>query len=277
MNRSSLVVTGIAAVFIGLLLLSALPANAQKTTGELLRVYQFQRSHALYEQFLRSSGGRMAFRPPAHLPTPSDSIQAWLIAMRPPALEPPEPEEPSFPLESLKLIKKLEFQVLGRRFDDTPWAFLGASGDIRLDTMRTNDIRARMQHHFGDPTRTLAEIGYPDTLRSDEIVEFEYWFIVNGDIPFLVLDVNGPWDRGLVVASHAARRDELPAMKRAILSRLTDSTARKPFADYYFNVAQHAWYISGWNGARFFDVRIERPNLELGRPSYRPFLPDTEN
>ena len=243
-----------------------LPVAAQ-STDDLLRIYSFQRTLHNYQRHLAEHGARLSPMPVEHIPNVSDTVRAWIRSRIPAPPVVPEPPPPSFPLESLRKIRKLEFQAYDERFAETEWAFLGAEGSSRLDTMLTSGIRASMQHHFGDPTRTLAEIGSPDTLRREEIIEFEYWFFLNGDIPFLVVDVNGPWDRGVVVAAEQAYRDELHLIKQAVLDRLLEDPEPAPYADYYYNVDQQRWYLSGFDGARFFDARIDPPNLRLGRPT----------
>jgi len=251
-----------------------LPSSGQaaaQSTDELLRFYGFQRTLHNHERYVTRYGARMKPRPVDHIPNVSDTVRAWIQSKIPAPPVEPEPPPPSFPLESLRLIRKLEFQAYDDRFAETEWAFLGAEGSSRLDTMLTSRIRALMQHHFGDPTRTLAEIGRPDTLRREEVIEFEYWFLLNGDIPFLVVDVNGPWDRGVVVAAEQAWRDDLHLIKTAVLDRLLEDPGPAPFADYYYNFDQGRWYLSGFDGARFFDARIEPPNLRLGRPGVDDF------
>jgi hypothetical protein len=247
-------------------------ARAQ-STDELLRVYTYQRTLQHYENYLNETGGRLPARPPVHMPNLSDTVHAWILSRIPRPPVEPEPPPPSFPLESVRLIRKLEFQAYRERFQNTEWAFLGADGSSAIDTMLTSRIRAGMEHHFGAPTRTLVEIGDPDSLGREEVIEFEYWFFLNGEIPFLVVDVNGPWDRGVVVAAEQAFRDDLHLIKRAVLARLTEDPAPAPFSDFYYNYDLGRWYVSGFDGARFFDVRIQPPNLKLGRPSLERYAP----
>jgi len=133
-----------------------------------------------------------------------------------------------------------------------------------------------MQSGFGSPTRTMVEIGPPDSLFREEIVQFEYWFLVNDDVPVLVLDVNGPWDRGLVFAAPKAQRDSLELMKEALLGQLMETDDRTAYADYYYNFDRRTWYITGYDGARFVDVRIDPPNLILGRPAVERLLDRTD-
>ncbi|NNF04464.1 MAG: hypothetical protein HKN17_08355 [Rhodothermales bacterium] len=274
-RSSSLAAPVLAALLIWSLGLLPGPGRAlAQSTDDLLRIYSFQRTLHNHRLHVAQNGARMPMMPVAHLPNASDTVRAWIQSKIPSPPVEPAPPPPSFPLESIRRIRKLEFQAYDDRFARTEWAFLGADGSSRLDTMLTSRIRASMQHHFGDPTRTLVEIGRPDTLRREEVIEFEYWFFLNGDIPFLVVDVNGPWDRGVVVAAEHSYRDELHLIKQAVLDRVLDDPTLKTFADYYYNFDQRRWYVSGYDGARFFDTRIQPPNLNLGRP--RPDGPATD-
>ena len=86
-------------------------------------------------------------------------------------------------------------------------------------------------------------------------------------IMLIVMDVNGPFERGLVFATHAQYRELLPDLKQFFSRRVTAIERRRHFADYYYNEADGRWYVTGYNGSRFVLRRISRPNLDLGRPS----------
>ncbi len=152
------------------------------------------------------------------------------------------------------------------------WAFLGNTSLFDVDTLMTRDIRARLEHHFGPPTVTLAEeTVLPDSTDQD-VIEFEYWFVLNDSLPVVLIDINGPWDRGVVMSIPSSYRDILLEIKKAFLGQLIDSTERMPFADYYFNSEQLQWYVTLFDGASFYDVRIEAPQLELGRPRMGAYI-----
>ena len=104
-------------------------------------------------------------------------------------------------------------------------------------------------------------------MRREDVVEFEYWFLANGNIPVTILDVNGPWDRGIVLAAEMKYRSKLDLIKKTLFEQLTKQPNRKQFIDYYYNFDQRAWYLTGFDGVRFFDQRIKRPDLTMGRPS----------
>lgn len=256
------------------LLLWPVSAFAQReSTSELLSLYVRNRTLALARLEFRRSDGRVGLLPVLPVPSASDSLLRYLESLKTP---PPAPDiQPAtIVVTRWNLVERLRRPIYEDVFRSTPWAFLGSNSRDGLDTLQTREIRARMETAFGPPTFTLAETAAFDELTNDEIIQFEYWIMLNDSIPIMVMDPNGPWDRGVVVAAHEDYREQLRNLKDAFLWQLLGSANRTPFADYYFNVQQRTWYITGYDGAMFFDRRIARPDLELGRPSITPFLRD---
>jgi len=240
----------------------------QANTSDLLTYFQHARTRQIATDVAKEGSTRMPFRLPEPLETKAHQILLqveelnWraLLASLPAPLE-------TFGITSMRLITKLESPAYEKMFADAEWSFVGSSSRSSIDTLKTADIRSRLEHRYGPPTRTLVESGYPDSLKREEVVEFEYWFLANGSIPVIILDVNGPWDRGIVLAAEMKYRDKLSLIKKSILQQLSMSPNRKQFIDYYYNFDQRTWYVSGFDGASFFDVRIKRPDLSMGRPS----------
>ena len=135
-----------------------------------------------------------------------------------------------------------------------------------LDTVETKEIRARMQSRFGPPTRTLVELDYSRGLRREEYIQFEYWFILNDSIPMMVMDVNGPFEQGIVVAGDHRYRNILYTMRQSFLGRMMHEETLAPYVDYYYNYASRRWYRTGYDGQQFFTDPIGQPNLARGRP-----------
>jgi len=258
-------------LFLAASMFSVYQANAQDVrSSELLDYYMKSRSLRLSNRISRAAQYRLTYRAPEGIPSKNDSLRAWideiqyeeLKASLPPVLE-------TFSVQSWDVISRLRAASFRDQFARTQWAFTGSNSRAPLDTMKTADLRARFESEFGPPTMTLAEIGYPDSLAKEQIIEFEYWFVLNDSINVIVMDVNGPWDRGMVLAADRGFRSELKVIKNTFLEQLVLDSERKPFTDYYFNYDQQAWYLTGYDGASFFDERIVRPDLELGRPAIR--------
>jgi len=205
--------------------------------------------------------------PPDPFQTRSDSLYRWFMSLREKEDDLPVPliRDP-FLITSWHKISFPETPHYASRFDSTRWAFIGSTSLSKIDTLETRDIRARLEAQFGRPTLTLVERALPEAARREDYIEFEYWFILNNEIPLILIDVNGPWDRGIVVAAPAELRDDLRSIKSTFLGQLTAESTRKPFADYYYNFDRDSWYVTGFNGASFFDVRTARPPKGTPRP-----------
>ncbi|MEQ9103628.1 MAG: hypothetical protein RIE53_02910 [Rhodothermales bacterium] len=245
----------------------------RESTSELLSIYVRNRTLALARLEAMRTDGRVGLFPVMPVPSASDSLLRYLESLKEPLPE-PDVTPATIEITHWKWVERLRRPTYEDAFRATPWAFVGSNSRDGLDTLQTREIRARMETVFGPPTFTLAETDAFDELTNDEIIQFEYWFMLNDSIPVMVMDPNGPWDRGLVVAAHEDYREQLRDLKDAFLWQLLGDADRTPFADYYFNVQQRTWYITGYDGALFFDRRIARPDLELGRPSIIPFLRD---
>lgn len=238
------------------------------SSSELLKRYLGARTAFLASRDVPPGMLRLPYQPPAMLYVPGDTVRSWLeqlehqrlLAILPGPLE-------TFQLTSWEKISHLRRAVHQDHFDSTQWAFTGSNSRSPVDTMRTADLRARLQTLFGAPTVTLAESPSPDSLLREQVIQFEYWFILNESIRVVVLDVNGPWDRGVVLAADQKYRSDLQDIKEDFLEQLIPSAGRTRFTDYYYNVDQRAWYLTGFDGASFFDRRIERPDLSIGRPA----------
>ncbi len=205
--------------------------------------------------------------PPDPLGVPSDTIRAWLRSfLEEPVEEASEPVLPPIRVDSVRVIRKLERPAFIDRFTGVSWAFLQGRTFSVLDTTATSDLRARLEAHFGPPTRTLAEVDSVESRPREEVIQFEYWLVVNDSIPVAIVDVNGFVDRGLVFASDARYRNRMAELRNAVLEPLLDPAAREPYVDYYYHVDSRGWFVSGFDGASFFTRRIVRPDLSRGRP-----------
>ncbi|HEX8297629.1 MAG TPA: hypothetical protein VF594_00600 [Rubricoccaceae bacterium] len=135
---------------------------------------------------------------------------------------------------------------------------------LALDTTATPVVRGRLQSVFGRPTRNadaLRQVGYT----GNEYVQFEYWFVVNDSIPVLLLDLDGPFGRGLLLAGSEAFADQLPLLKADLSERLFAASGPAPFVDYYHSFERRQWYRTGYNGTEYFTVEIRPPGWVQSR------------
>jgi hypothetical protein len=239
-------------------------ANGQASSEPgIIDRYLTARFLAQARQVLTTHGSAVPVMAPVRLATTADSL------LPPPPDTAGLNDEPTFDITERRVVRRLERTWFQDEFGDTPWAFLGNSSYLTsLDTTFTRTLRARLEAQFGPPTRTLAELLDEDG-SIDDYVQFEYWFVVNDSIPAVVMDVHGPYDRGLIVATDRRYREELRAFRKALLAPLVESPARKPFVDYFYDVDVERWYRTGYDGADYFIEPVPRGRIVPGR---RPWI-----
>lgn len=252
----------------GLMLLAGLLAMAgwsRPAVGQgIIDRYLHARFLEQARKVLATHGPTVAPQAPARLPTSADSL------LPPPPVPTAVEEEGGVQITERRVVRRLEQGWFEQEFGDTPWSFLGNSSSLSpLDTTFTRTLRAQLEAHFGPPTRTLAEMDLEEPVEDN--IQFEYWFVVNDTIPAIVMDVHGPYDRGLIIATDRRFRSELRAFRDALLAPLLDSAARKPYVDYFYDTDVAAWYRTGYDGVDYFIEPVPRHQIVSGR---RPSLDD---
>lgn len=232
-------------------------AQSKEHNGpSLAERYEVLRRQAIVRRRMQREGGVQILPLEPH-PTPTDSLR------------PPNPDrvsnaqKQSFPLETVRTVRRLERSWFRKRFGEAEWSFLGSTPHHTFfDTTRTQALRARLQAHFGDPTRTLGDAPF-DTSRGAR-AQFEYWFVVNDSIPVRVVDPQGPRGRGLVLTAKRRYRSRLRVLRDTLLAPLRHAE-RAPYVDYYYDDRLERWYRTGFDGQAFFLERISHTELTPGR------------
>lgn len=140
-------------------------------------------------------------------------------------------------------IKKVETQDaenFQQKFADIKWTGQGFNFNS-LDRMPAIEIRARLESAFGEPTKTIENIVEDGKLRAGKAIQFEYWFIVDGEVPMMVLDLDGPFANGLVYVGASRYIDLMPQVKRTFTRLLTEAEP-KEYTDYFFSPERNQWY-----------------------------------
>lgn len=242
--------------------------SAQVSSGDsvsLAERYRTIRFQSVAQEYL--TGQRtLPIRPVQSLPTGVDSL---FTSSREDTTGVRE-RSPSFPIDDVRRVRDLERSWFRSRYRDVQWSFLGPGTHLTfVDTVRTRDLRARLQARFGNPTRTLAEIysnewvATPDSVREDP-VQFEYWFVVNDSIPVRVSDADGPGGRGVIVSTDRRHREQLLALRASLLEPLQQER-QASYVDYYYESSNERWYRVGFDGTTFFRERISRFDIVPGR------------
>lgn len=248
---------GLLAMTIGILV-PVQPARAQQ--HDIISLYKQERARVIAERILQENRGGAEPHPVVILPVPQVEHLNAMIERTGAA-----PQGPSFEITGVYVASNLQRGWYEDRLEDVDWTYIGNQQMTRLDTMMTREIRARLQSAFGDPTVKLG-----DLLR-DEVIEaappqFEYWFMINGSIPLRIMDVNGPFERGLVTATGRQYRDRHLDIRRSFLQRLLAPGALAPYADYYFEKVTGQWFVTGFDGEQYHLGPSEPPARHIGTP-----------
>lgn len=162
-------------------------------------------------------------------------------------------EEPE--IRKVKTDERAEFQ---QRFADIKWTGQGFNYS-KLDRIPAIEIRAALQDLYGDPTQTVEHIIEKDGyLRDGKSIQFEYWFIIDGYIPMMVLDLEGPFKDGLVYVGASKYVDLMPQVKRT-LTREIEGASPREFTDFFFSPERQQWYKVSYQAGKYSKVEIDQP------------------
>ncbi len=255
-----------------LLALTALPAQAQ--TSRLAEQMRAQRAKVRMQEIAGGMGLAAVPRGPVEMTyEPSEAASLlfwWLPRSRTPRVEldslvvvaAPEPEPtpmvPALTTIAWDRVGPAEQAAFLDRFREALWTVEGMQFHTALDTIPTPELRARLFGHFGAPTRTAVARSVAG-FEGSQHVQFEYWFVVNDSIPFVALDADGPFGRGLVLAGDFAHAAVLGAVKRDFVRRLLTRGRLMPYVDYYHSRERNQWYRTGYDGADYYVEEIKRP------------------
>ena len=93
--------------------------------------------------------------------------------------------------------------------------------------------------------------------------------MVNDSIPVLALDIDGPFGRGLMVATDEPHTDIVQALKADLADRLEAARRPDPWVDYYHSYERDQWFRTGFNGADAFTVAVRPPRWSGGAETER--------
>jgi len=112
---------------------------------------------------------------------------------------------------------------------------------------------------FGYPTVTLDDFIGMENVRPGNSVQFEYWFVVNDSIPMIVLDIDGPFTRGLVYAGSIEYIDFMPEIKRTFSGKLMGVNRPGNFEDVFYSPERRKWFRITYRDGEYTTDEINRP------------------
>lgn len=161
-------------------------------------------------------------------------------------------------------IRKVEFSeraAFEERFSSINWTGQGLYNPTTIDRIPTIEIRARLQAVFGDPTQTIKDL-INNNFRPGKAIQFEYWFIIDEEMPLMILDLDGPFENGLVYVGASRYIDLMPQVKRTLNRKLMGEEGDpEEYRDYYFSPERDQWYLVQFVDGEFKNEMIEKPSF----------------
>lgn len=164
-----------------------------------------------------------------------------------------------FEVPEIKKVSTEEVRSFDQRFSDINWTGQGLNRKTAIDGLQTEEIRARLQAVFGEPTLKIEDMVSKSNFRLAYAIQFEYRFVVNGEIPFMVLDVFGPFGRGLSYSGPSKYVDLMPQIKRAFANMLMEVEELEEYQDYYYSADRGKWYEVRYANGEFTHEEIKAP------------------
>ncbi|MEX0661380.1 MAG: hypothetical protein WD381_00500 [Balneolaceae bacterium] len=155
--------------------------------------------------------------------------------------------------------ERSEFQS---QFSEIGWTGQGLYNPTTIDRIPTIELRSRLQAVYGDPTQVIGDLINRNDYRPGKAVQFEYWFIIDDEIPMMVLDLDGPFEDGLVYVGASRYIDLMPQVKRTFTRDLMQvGDDMQPFSDYFYSPERDQWYLVEYADGEFNHEPIDRPSF----------------
>lgn len=145
------------------------------------------------------------------------------------------------------------------KIDNVKLTGQGLYDKMEIDSIETSELRARLQSAFGAPTKTIEDLIDGERFRPGEAIQFEYWFTVDDSIPFMVLDVDGPFGEGLVYGGASKYIDLMPQIKRTFSKKLMSESAPATFEDYFYSPEREQWFRVSYENGNYTTEKVDSP------------------
>lgn len=160
----------------------------------------------------------------------------------------------------IRKVDRSERAQFEQRFSGISWTGQGLYNPTTIDRIPTVELRSRLQAVFGDPTQKIDDLINNRNFRPAKAVQFEYWFIIDEEMPLMILDLDGPFENGLVYVGASRYIDLMPQVKR-VLNRMLMNEAGDlaSFSDYFYSPERDQWYLVEYKDGDFSHEAIDRP------------------
>ena len=150
-----------------------------------------------------------------------------------------------FDATEFKKVEPSQAKAFDQRFDGMIWTSEGFNRQQSvMDRIATTELRARLQARFGHPTKTVKDLIDERKFGRSEgaTIQFEYRFVVDGEIPLMLLDINGPFGQGFVWVGGNRWVDRMAQIKRDMTEELMGIEELAEFEDYFYSPEREKWY-----------------------------------
>ncbi|MEX0679765.1 MAG: hypothetical protein WD097_00145 [Balneolales bacterium] len=164
-------------------------------------------------------------------------------------------------LEEPEIVKinHSDLQAFERQFRNIRWTGAGFQESMVIDRIPTAELRARLQKVYGNPSQKLKHLIEKDNFRPGFYIQFEYWFVIDDEVPLIILDIDGPFGRGLVFAGASRYVDLMPEIKRTLSRKLMEVNELGEFEDHYYEMNDQQWYLVSYQNGNFQNEKVNRP------------------
>ncbi len=76
--------------------------------------------------------------------------------------------------------------------------------------------------------------------------------MINDEIPLVVTDTNGPFERGIVVSSDSKFTKQLEQIRNVLFEPLLEAGTMAQYVDYYYDDEFDSWYRTRFE-SHFFE------------------------
>lgn len=161
----------------------------------------------------------------------------------------------------IRKVDRTERAHFESKFAEINWTGQGLYNPTTIDRIPTIELRSRLQAVYGDPTQGIGDLINENNFRPGKAIQFEYWFIIDGEIPMMILDLDGPFENGLVYVGASRYIDLMPQVKRTLNRYLMDrNTELADYKDYFYSPERDQWYIVEYKDGEFNREAIDRPS-----------------